>query len=54
MTVWVEIWAYCLMPNHTHVIAVPKYVDGLAKVMEQVQTATAPLAPKNSSKDWKN
>jgi len=25
----VEIWAYCLMPNHTHLIAVPSSEDGL-------------------------
>ncbi len=25
----VEIWAYCLMPNHVHLIAVPQSVDGL-------------------------
>ncbi len=25
----VEIWAYCLMPNHIHLIAVPKTSDGL-------------------------
>ena len=25
----VEIWAYCLMPNHVHLIAVPKTKDGL-------------------------
>ena len=25
----VEIWAYCLMPNHIHLIAVPKKSDGL-------------------------
>ncbi len=25
----VEIWAYCLMPNHTHLIAVPETKDGL-------------------------
>ena len=25
----VDIWAYCLMPNHVHMIAVPKTVDGL-------------------------
>jgi putative transposase len=24
-----EIWAYCLMPNHVHLIAVPKDKDGL-------------------------
>ena len=26
----VEIWAYCLMPNHVHLIAVPETKDGLA------------------------
>ncbi len=25
----VEIWAYCLMPNHIHLIAVPEKKDGL-------------------------
>jgi len=25
----VTIWAYCLMPNHVHLIAVPKTKDGL-------------------------
>lgn len=25
----VEIWAYCLMPNHSHLIAVPRSEDGL-------------------------
>ena len=24
----VAIWAYCLMPNHVHLIAVPKTADG--------------------------
>ena len=24
-----SIWAYCLMPNHVHVIAVPSHADGL-------------------------
>ncbi len=25
----VEIWAYCLMPNHVHLIAVPQSESGL-------------------------
>ena len=25
----VEIWAYCLMPNHVHLIAVPEREEGL-------------------------
>lgn len=29
--VGVDIWAYCLMPNHAHAIAVPHRPDGLAK-----------------------
>ena len=26
--VQLEVWAYCLMPNHVHLIAVPKSSDG--------------------------
>ncbi len=29
----VEIWGYCLMPNHVHLIAVPKDKTGLAKAI---------------------
>ena len=29
----VEIWAHCLMPNHVHLIAVPKAEDGLRRVI---------------------
>jgi len=29
----VEIWAYCLMPNHVHLIAVPKSEDGLRRAI---------------------
>ncbi|MDI9446609.1 MAG: transposase [Planctomycetota bacterium] len=29
--VGVAIWAYCLMPNHVHLIAVPKSADGLRR-----------------------
>ena len=28
----VEIWAYCLMPNHVHFVAVPQHEQGLAKL----------------------
>jgi len=27
----VEIWAYCLMPNHVHLIAVPEKAESLAR-----------------------
>jgi putative transposase len=29
----VEIWAYCLMPNHVHLIMVPTTADGLASAI---------------------
>jgi putative transposase len=29
----VEIWSYCLMPNHVHLIAVPRSQDGLARAI---------------------
>ena len=29
----VRIWAYCLMPNHVHLIAVPKTADGLCRAI---------------------
>ena len=29
----VDIWAYCLMPNHVHLIAVPSSEDGLRRAI---------------------
>ena len=29
----VEIWAYCLMPNHVHLVAVPQSKDGLRRAI---------------------
>jgi putative transposase len=29
----VEIWAYCLMPNHVHLIAVPQSAEGLRRAI---------------------
>ncbi len=29
----VEVWAYCLMPNHVHLIAVPDSEDGLRRAI---------------------
>jgi len=29
----VQVWAYCLMPNHVHLIAVPKRADGLCRAI---------------------
>jgi putative transposase len=32
----VEIWSYCLMPNHVHIIAMPSDPDGLWRTFRQV------------------
>lgn len=32
----VEIWAYCLMPNHVHLIAVPATAEALARAIGEV------------------
>jgi len=29
----VQVWAYCLMPNHVHLIAVPQSADGLRRAI---------------------
>ncbi|MCK4659843.1 MAG: transposase [Phycisphaerae bacterium] len=29
----VEVWAYCLMPNHAHLIVVPTSADGLRRAV---------------------
>ena len=33
----VEIWAYCLMPNHVHLIAVPQSEDGLRRAIGEAR-----------------
>jgi putative transposase len=32
----VEVWSYCLMPNHVHVVAVPSDPDGLSRTFRYV------------------
>ena len=29
----IEVWAYCLMPNHVHLIVVPQSADGLRRAI---------------------
>src|SRR3989338_5728109 len=31
-----KINAYCLMPNHVHMVLIPKYADSLAKTMQKI------------------
>ncbi len=32
----VALWAYCLMPNHVYLIAVPELADGLSPAISEV------------------
>lgn len=32
----VKIWAYCLMPNHVHLVAVPGHTESLAKLFRTI------------------
>ena len=45
-----DIWAYCLMPNHVHLVAVPSTEDGLAKPLGQAHRAYAREI--NSRNQW--
>jgi putative transposase len=36
-----QIWAYCLMTNHIHLVAVPRYKDSLEKAMRPLHTKYA-------------
>jgi putative transposase len=37
----VEVWAWCLMPNHVHLILVPSDSDGLRRALSRVHRAYA-------------
>jgi putative transposase len=32
----VEVWAYCLMPNHVHLVVVPEHDDSLSRLFRSV------------------
>ena len=57
----VDIWAYCLMPNHIHLIAVPAKSEGLRLAIGEAQrrytrginTPAAPWAAPFLWKGWK-
>jgi putative transposase len=46
----VEIWAYCLMPNHMHAVIVPKTADGLASFFKALHQRYARIT--NLKYDW--
>ena len=47
----VEIWAYCLMPNHVHMIAVPGSREALRKCFGAAHRKYALLI--NKREDWR-
>jgi len=47
----VEIWAYCLMPNHIHLMAVPKSSDKLARAIGEAHRRYTRMI--NFRKKWR-
>ena len=47
----VEVWAYCLMDNHIHVIAVPRKIIGLAKAFAETHQRYTRMI--NFRKGWR-
>ncbi len=47
----VQIWAYCLMPNHVHLIAVPKTAEGLCRAIGEAHRRYTRRV--NSREDWR-
>ena len=47
----VEIWAYCLMPNHVHLIAVPESETSLARAIAEAHRRYTVMI--NSRENWR-
>jgi putative transposase len=47
----VDVWAYCLMPNHVHLMAVPKEKDGLARAIGETHRRYTRMV--NFREDWR-
>jgi putative transposase len=47
----VQIWSYCLMPNHVHLIAVPEFEDSLHKAIGEAHRRYTRYI--NFQKGWK-
>ena len=47
----VQVWGYCLMPNHVHLIAVPEDEDGLALAIGEAHRRYTRLI--NFSERWR-
>ena len=46
----VTVWAYCLMPNHVHLIVVPETASGLAELLRTAHARYARII--NRAHDW--
>ena len=47
----VAVWAYCLMPNHVHLIMVPSDVDGLRRALSETHRRFARRV--NAREEWR-
>jgi putative transposase len=47
----VEVWAYCLMPNHVHLVMTPQSEDGLAKAVGEAHRQYTSLI--NARERWR-
>jgi len=47
----IDIWAYCLMDNHVHFVAVPQQEDSFSKGLSQVHVRYTRMI--NFQKDWR-
>ncbi|GIK34799.1 MAG: hypothetical protein AMXMBFR45_09340 [Gammaproteobacteria bacterium] len=47
----VEIWAYCLMPNHAHIVAVPGHANSLARLFQVTHLKYSRRI--NERQDWR-
>ncbi len=47
----VQIWAYCMMPNHVQLIAVPKTAEGLCRAIGEAHRRYTRRV--NSREDWR-
>ncbi|MCC7386261.1 MAG: transposase [Deltaproteobacteria bacterium] len=47
----VEIWCYCLMPNHVHLILTPSTEDGLARAVGRTAESFSRIV--NAREDWR-
>ena len=47
----VEIWAYCLMPNHVHLIATPETAEGLRRAVGEAHRRYTRYV--NRREDWR-